>query len=54
MPRTSDLDLLNRLIALLSERNESRLLDGPALNRIELLLAEIERTYRQSPKEPPK
>lgn len=54
MPRTSDLDLLNRLIALLSERHGSRLLDGPALNRIDRLLAEIERTHRESPKEPPK
>lgn len=53
MLRTS-LETLNRLLALLSESHGPRSLDGPALNRIDLLLAEIERTYSQSPKEPPK
>jgi len=54
MPRTSNLETLNRPLSLLRESHGSRSLDGPALNRIDLLLAEIEQAYRDSPKDPSK
>lgn len=54
MPKTgSDLEVFNRLLQVLAETHGERAVNGPSLNKINRLLAEIETVYCDLPELPP-